>query len=251
MNLPFIADPWFYVVTAPAVLLLGVSKSGFGVGFGSLVVPIMALTVTVPQAAAILMPVLLLTDIMGLAALRKEFDRKLVTFLLPFGILGSVVGALSFKALEVQWVSGIVGAVTLIFLAQRLLFPPKADAPPPPRWVGALLTTVSGFTSFVAHAGAPPINAYVIPLKLKPVVFAASMSVFFFFINLFKWVPYAWLGLLTPQNMVTSLVFLPLVPVGVWVGVRLARRIKPDLFYKLVYTGMFLTGCKLMWDALH
>ena len=211
----------------------------------------MALTVTVPQAAAILMPVLLLTDIMGLAALRKDFDRKLVTFLLPFGILGSVVGALSFKALEVHWVSGIVGAVTLIFLAQRLLFPPKADAPPPPGWVGALLTTVSGFTSFVAHAGAPPINAYVIPLKLKPVVFAASMSVFFFIINLFKWVPYAWLGLLTLQNMVTSLVFLPLVPVGVWAGVRLARRIKPDLFYKLVYIGMFLTGCKLLWDALH
>ena len=71
MNLPFIADPWFYVVTVPAVLLLGVSKSGFGVGFGSLVVPIMALTVTVPQAAAILMPVLLLTAEGGDALRRR------------------------------------------------------------------------------------------------------------------------------------------------------------------------------------
>jgi uncharacterized membrane protein YfcA len=249
-DLPLIADPWFYAISVPAVLLLGMSKSGFGSGFGSMVVPIMALVVPVPQAAAILMPVLLFTDVMGLAALRKEFDRKLVLFLLLFGLLGSVIGALSFKALAVHWVSGIVGAVTLLFLAQRLMFPPKADAAPPPRWLGALLTTVSGFTSFVAHAGAPPLNAYVIPLKLRPVVFAASMSVFFFFINLFKWVPYGWLGLLTPQNMATSLVFLPLVPLGVWVGVSMARRIQSDLFYKLVYAGMFLTGCKLLWDAV-
>ena len=39
--------------------------------------------------------------------------------------------------------------------------------------------------------------------------------------------------------------------VGVWVGVKLARRIQPGLFYRLVYLGMFLTGSKLVWDALH
>ncbi len=68
MHLPIITDPWFYLVTVPAVLLLGISKSGFGAGFGSLAVPIMALAVTVPQAAAILMPVLFLMDVLGMAA---------------------------------------------------------------------------------------------------------------------------------------------------------------------------------------
>ena len=54
MNFPLITDPFFYLIAVPAVLLLGVSKSGFGAGFGSLAVPMMALAVTVPQAAAIL-----------------------------------------------------------------------------------------------------------------------------------------------------------------------------------------------------
>ena len=58
MNLPLITDWHFYAAAIPAVLLLGISKSSFGAGFGSLAVPIMALTVTVPQAAAILMPAL-------------------------------------------------------------------------------------------------------------------------------------------------------------------------------------------------
>ena len=230
---------------------MGISKSGFGVGFGSMAVPLMALAVTVPQAAAVLMPVLLLIDLLGVAALRRNFDKKLLKFLLPFGLLGILLGTLSFKMLDANVVAGIVGGFTLLFLAQRFLFPPKADSAPPPRWLGAILTTTSGFTSFVAHAGAPPISAYVIPLKLSPIVFAATMSFFFFVINLSKWVPYVWLGILDWESLYTSLLLLPFAPIGVWVGVRIAKRINPVLFYRLVYTGMFLTGCKLVWDGFH
>lgn len=249
MTFPLITDPFFYAVAIPAVLLLGISKSGFGAGFGSLAVPMMAMAVTVPQAAAILMPVLLLMDLLGMAAFRKDFDKKLLVFLIPFGLLGTVIGTLLFKVLDSHVVAGIVGVFTLVFLAQRLLFPPKPDSAPPPRWLGAVLTATSGFTSFIAHAGGPPINAYVIPLRLSPLVFAATMSFFFFFINLSKWVPYAWLGLLDMRNFATSVVLLPLAPVGVFIGVRIARRINQVLFYRFLYTGMFLTGCKLVWDA--
>lgn len=250
MTFPLITDPYFYAVTVPAVLLLGVSKSGFGAGFGSLAVPIMALAVSVPQAAAILMPVLLLMDILGMAAFRKDFDLKLLKFLIPCGLVGIVIGALLFKLLDPHTVAGIVGLFTLVFLAQRLLFPPRPDSAPPPKRLGALLSATAGFTSFIAHAGGPPINAYVIPLRLSPLRFTATMAYFFFVINLAKWVPYAWLGLLDVRNMATSLVLLPFAPVGVWLGVWLARRINPVLFYRLVYLGMFLTGTKLVWDAL-
>jgi hypothetical protein len=247
---PLITDPFFYAVTVPAVLLLGISKSGFGAGFGSLAVPMMALAVSVPQAAAILMPVLLLMDLLGIAAFRKEFDWPLLKFLIPCGLVGIVVGALLFKLLQASVVAGIVGGFTLLFLVQRLLFPPRANSPPPPRWLGAILTATSGFTSFIAHAGGPPVNAYMIPLRLSPVRFTATMAFFFFVINLAKWLPYAWLGLLDWRNFATSLVLLPIAPIGVWVGVWLARRISQVWFYRILYLGMFLTGVKLLADAV-
>lgn len=250
MSFPLITDPFFYAVAIPAVLMLGISKSGFGAGFGSLAVPLMALAVTVPQAAAILMPLLLLMDLLGLAAFRKNFDMKFLRFLVPFGLIGTVTGALLFRVLDAKAVAAIVGGITLIFLAQRLVFPPRPDSPPPPRWLGAILTVTSGFTSFVAHAGGPPLSAYVIPLRLSPIKFTATMAFFFFVINLSKWIPYAWLGLLDWRNMTTSLVLLPIAPIGVWIGVRLAKTIDPVLFYRIVYGGMFLTGCKLLWDGL-
>lgn len=250
MTFSIITDPYFYAVTIPAVLLLGVSKSGFGAGFGSLAVPMMALAVSVPQAAAILMPVLLLMDILGMAAFRKDFDLKLLKFVVPFGLVGIVIGTLLFRVLDPHTVAGIVGVFTLLFLAQRLLFPPRTDSAPPPRWLGAILSITAGFTSFIAHAGGPPISAYVIPLRLSPIRFTATMAFFFFVINLSKWIPYAWLGLLDMRNMATSLVLLPIAPLGVWVGVRLARRINQVLFYRMLYLGMFLTGIKLVSDAV-
>lgn len=250
MNLPIITDPFFYMIAVPAVLLLGLSKSGFASGFGSLAVPMMALVVSVPQAAAILMPVLLVMDLLGMAAYRKDVDKALLRFMVPFAMVGIVLGALLFKLLDARFVAAIVGAFTLLFLAQQMLFKPNPDGPPPPRWLGGVLLITSGFTSFISHAGGPPVNAYVMPLKLKPVLFTGTLAFLFFFINMAKWLPYAWLGLLDWRNLATSLVLLPLAPIGVLVGVRLARRIRPDLFYRLVRIGMFLTGCKLLWDGL-
>jgi len=249
VNFPLIIDPLFYLCAVPAVLLVGISKSGFGMGIGSLAVPLMALTISVPQAAAILMPVLLFVDVLGLAAFRKNIDIKLLRFLIPYGLLGVLLGALLFKSLDSHWVAGLVGGFTLLFLAQRLIFPPRADSPPPPRWFGRVLTTLSGFTSFIAHSGGPPLAAYVIPMRLSPLHFTSTLAYFFFVINLSKWAPFAFLGLLDWRNMATSLVLLPLVPIGVMAGLAMGKRISPLLFNRLILWGMGLTGCKLLWDA--
>lgn len=245
---PPLTDWTFYAVAIPAVLLMGISKSGFGAGFGSLAVPLMALTISVPRAAAIFMPILLVADLMGLLAFRREVQWPLFRFLLPFSLLGTVVGTMVFHWVDPKTVAGIVGILTLAFLAQRQFFPPRAGHTPP-RWWGALMGVTGGFTSFVSHAGGPPINAYVIPLRLPPLAFTATMAYLFFAINLSKWIPYAWLGLLDAQEFATSLVLLPLVPVGVWVGIWLARRIEITLFYRIISVGMLLTGLKLVWDG--
>ena len=245
-----IADPWFYVCAVAAVLLVGLSKSGFGAGFGALGVPLMALAVPVPQAAAIMLPLLLVMDAIGLAALVRHCDRGLIRLLLPAGLAGVAVGTLLFGWLPAEGVAALVGALTLAFLAIRRFFPAKADAPPPPRWLGALLGVVSGFTSFVAHAGGPPIGFYVLPLRLAPIVFTATLAVFFAVVNLAKVVPYAALGLLDTGNLATSLLLMPFAPLGVWLGLRLSRRISPRLFYRLFELGMLATGIKLLWDGL-
>ncbi|MEK8050177.1 sulfite exporter TauE/SafE family protein [Ideonella sp. DXS22W] len=248
--MPVITDPAFYAVAVPAVLLMGISKSGFGAGFGALAVPLMALAVPVPQAAAIMLPLLAIADVLGLKALAREADRALLKLLLPAGLTGIVIGWLLFGVLPAKAVAGLVGAITLVFLAIRTVFPPKADAPPPARAAGFFFATVSGFTSFVAHAGGPPMGFYMLPLKLPPVRFTATLAVFFAAVNAAKWLPYGLLGLIDLTNMGTALVLAPVTPLGVWVGVRIVRVIPQALFYRMFSVGMLLTGIKLVYDAL-
>ena len=150
---------------------MGLLKSGFGAGFGALAAPLLALAVPAPQSAAImlpllpLLPLLLVMDGFGVKALFLQRDRAPIRLLLPAGLLGTVLGTLSFGILAPKIAAGIVGAVTVAFLAHRLLFPPRADSKPPPKWLGFGLGIASGFTSFVAHAGSPPVSAYMLPLR--------------------------------------------------------------------------------------
>jgi uncharacterized membrane protein YfcA len=244
-----ITDPWFYAAAVPAVFLVGMAKSGFGAGLGALATPLMALTITVPRAAAIMLPLLAIIDALGLFALLRHADWSLLRRLIPAGLIGSMAGFASFGLFSATTVGGIVGLLTLVFLALRLFFPPSAEAPKAGVATGWLLGATSGFTSFVAHAGGPPVAFYVLPLRLPAMTYTATMAVFFTLINLSKWIPYGLLGLLDVSNFSTSMVLAPVAPLGVWVGIRMARRMRAELFYRIVYIGMFLTGLKLVSDA--
>ena len=242
-------DIWFYLAAVPAILLIGISKSGFGSGFGGLAVPLMALTVTVPQAAAVLMPLLFVLDVLALRAYKDDCDRNLLRRLLPWSMLGVCIGFFLFKYIPTHIVEGVVGLFALTFVAQRLLFPPSPDGVILPHWLGATLTTMSGFTSFVAHAGSPPLNAYLLPMRLRPMTFAATMAVLFFWVNLAKWIPYGYLGLFDTRGLLTALLLMPVTPIGIWIGVRFARNMSPKLFYTFVQAGLVLSGTKLVYDG--
>jgi uncharacterized membrane protein YfcA len=249
-SLPLITDPAFWAAAVPAALMIGISKSGFAGGIGTLAVPLMALSIGVPQAAAITLPLLMAADVMGLRQLWRERDGALLRILLVPGLLGIALGWLLFGLMSVKMVSGVVGALTLLFLAQSLLFPPRAEGTVAPPLVGRVLAAVSGFTSFIAHAGGPPISAYLLPMRLDPLRMAGTAAVFFAVINASKVLPYATLGLVDLRNLLTSLVLLPLAPLGVWIGVWALKRVDRTWFYRLAYGFMGLTGAKLLWDGL-
>jgi uncharacterized protein len=250
-SLPLITDPAFYAVAIPAALLVGIGKSGVAGGFGILAVPLIALVMSVPQAAAIVLPLLTVGDLFGLAALIKERDRALLWILLPAGLAGTVVGFLLFGVLSPKTVSAVLGVMTLLFLAQRAWARDGGDTPRRvPKGFTALAGLLSGVTSFVAHAGGPPISIALLPMRLAPAVFAATTTVFFTVLNASKWLPYAWLGLIDATNMLSALVLAPFAILGVWLGLKLLRRLPAVWFYRLVSAGLLVTGLKLTWDGL-
>lgn len=255
--------PWpefplaFYPVAVAAILLTGIAKGGFGGGSGGVAVPLMSIFIAPPEAAAIMLPILCAMDLFGVHAYRGLASRAHLAILLPGALVGIAAGAFAFGALPVDAIRLLIGGIAVAFalnrwlrvterLAERLASSPR----PPGRAVGAFWGAVSGFTSTLAHAGGPPFAIYLLPQKLDKTTFVATSVVFFLIVNYVKLVPYHFLGQLNAGNLAASLVFAPLAPAGIWLGVWLHRRIPEAAFYQVTYGLLFATGAKLVWDAL-
>ncbi len=248
-----ITDPWFYAAAIPAVLLFGIAKGGFGGGLGAAAVPLMALVISPVQAAAILLPILCLMDLVTLWAYRGRWNRAELRLLLPASLAGIFVGALSFEYLSADGIRLCVGIVavsfTLHYWANRLR-PAAGDLPDFPRSAGIPAASVAGFTSFIAHAGGPPLNMYMLRRPLDRTAFVATSAVFFALVNYVKLIPYGWLGQLSADNLATSAALAVFAPVGVYTGVWLHKRVTDRLFFRFVYIFLFLLGLKLIYDAV-
>ncbi len=238
-------------MAVPALMITGISKGGFGGGLGILAVPMLALVVSPAQAAAILLPVLILMDLIGVRAYWQSFDPHALAVMLPGAAIGIALGGLAFGLLDARATRLIVGLIALAFVAHYLSGGGQlAPARPPNARLGAVCGALAGFTSTIAHAGSPPAAIYLLPLKLDKTRFVATNVVLFAAVNLMKLVPYGLLGELSGLNLATALVLAPLAPISMALGMRLHHRIEPTTFYRLCYAFVALTGLKLVYDGL-
>ena len=243
-------DPVFITAALFAVLITGISKSGLGGGLGQLSVPIMAVFISPVAAAAIMLPILCAIDLFNIWGYRKDFHRKNLLAVLPGAVIGISIGALTFSHLDDNAIRLMLGGLSLVFALTY--FVQQAPVSSETRWgrlFGAVCGALAGFTSFVAHAGGGPVKMFLLPQRLDKRVFVGTNVYFFFIVNQVKIWPYLWLGQFSTDNLNTSLVLMPAVPLGVWIGWKLIKYIDAETFYKVCYILLFVAGIKLIYDG--
>lgn len=248
-------DPLFYALAIPAVILMGLAKGGFS-GVGAVAMPLLALAISPVQAAAILLPILIVQDVVGVWAFRKTWDRRTLAIMLPGAAVGILAGYLLAAKVSAVTILAVLGAISILFAVHRLWLarggriaaprdvPPALDAA-----LGVGLGAASGFTSQIAHAGQPPFQMWVLPKALPPASLVGTTAIYFATINWIK-VPAYWaLGQFTRENLLTAAALLPVAIASTFAGVWLVRRIDPARFYTLIYVLMMLVGGQLLWEA--
>ena len=245
-----IDDPWFYVTAIVAVLLLGIAKGGLAGGIGLVAVPLMSLTVEPARAAAILLPILMLMDLIALRPWWGQWDSINLRTMAPGAVLGTAIGFATFGLLSPDALRVMVGTIALVYSLRWWLVRDSG----PPRTAsyarGTLWSALAGFTSFSVHAGGPPLHVYLLSQRLDKAVFQATTVAFFFGVNWLKLGPYAWLGQLDGSNLAVSLVLAPLAPIGIALGTSLHHRINDQVFYRVIYASLVVLGIKLIRDGL-
>jgi uncharacterized membrane protein YfcA len=241
----------FYLMAIPAVILLGLSKGGFS-GLSSLAMPMMSLVSSPVRAAAIVLPILIVQDWVSVWAFRRDYSRRNLIILIPSSMIGVTLGWLLAARVSEDVVRLAIGVISIAFVAYMLIRDRLGRAPvqKPSVPSGVLWGSLSGFTSFVSHAGSPPFQVYVMPQYLEPRIFAGTATIFFAAVNLLKLPGYLLLGQLSPDNLVVSAWLLPVAVVSTFAGVWLVRRVSADRFYAVILALTFLIGVKLTYDAV-
>ncbi|WP_420335208.1 sulfite exporter TauE/SafE family protein [Roseibium sp.] len=241
----------FYLVSAAAIFLTGLSKSGFGGGLGVVSVPALSLFVEPQFAVAVLMPILIGIDVLVVWQYRHSWRRDVVFAMLPGALFGLAVGLATFRWMNADLIRVIVGLMALTFVAHHVLARVRPKEHEAKRQTGAFVfAAISGFASYVAHAGGPPVKGYLLRQRMDKSTFVGTNTMFFFSMNALKTVSYTLMGLLSFESLMVSLSISPVLLLGVLAGTYLHKHVDQRLFTALVYGFLTLAGAKLLSDSV-
>ncbi len=246
-----ITDPLFYLLAVPAVVALGLSKGGFA-GVGQMATPMLALVMPPLEAAAIMLPIMIVQDAIAVWVYRKDYSGRILAIVIPGAIVGVGLGWLLAAHISDAAVRVCTGAATIAFVLWSWIGPKRladdvASASVP---AGVFWGALSGFTSTIAQAGGPPYQMYVLPQKLAKMTFVGTTAIVFASLNWMKVVPYFALGQFSTEGLGTSLALLPLAIATNMLGFWLVRVTPQETFYRITMLLMFAISLELVREGV-
>lgn len=250
------ADSAFYLAAIPAVILVGLTKGGMGEALSMMGVPLLAMVVSPVQAAAILLPILIFMDWVSLWIWRKHSNAKLLKVMLPGAMIGIAIGWATAAMVPASILRLLIGAMTILFALRYFYNRFRARGGTAVAFsrhnpaAASIWGTLSGYTSFVTHAGGPPFQIYALPLGLDPKDYTGTSVRFFAIVNAVKFVAYWQLGQFDANNLWVSLTLMPFAPFATIAGAWVVKRMRPETYYPFMYGMALLAAVKLFASGL-
>jgi|TARA_Y100000739_G_scaffold218660_1_gene216294 uncharacterized membrane protein YfcA len=241
----------FFFTVVPAIVLFGIAKSGLGGSIALISIPLMTIAMPLTNALGIILPILIFSDFIATYKYRKEYDLETLKLMVPFAAIGIFIGSLTFTFFSEELLKFIIGLMGFLFAGHYFFFKKNKEAKSDKNFLkGGVCSTIAGFTSFCVHAGGTPTSLYLLPLRMKKEIYVGTRIIFFTCLNLFKLPLYINLSMTNFETFKQSLILFPVALLGILIGYKLLKIIEEKLFYNILYTLIFITSTKLLYDYL-
>ncbi len=245
-------DPVSIALILLSITLVGLAKGGLA-GLGMLGMPLMAMAFPPVEAAAVLLPLLIVQDMFGIWLYRRSWNGAILAWMLPSAIAGIAAAAMFAASMPASAILALLGLISVAFGLWRLWVAWRGiDSGPLAQgeWPGLVFGFFSGFTSQIAHAGAPPFQMWVIPKNLPHLQYVGTAAIFFAMMNWVKVPAFLALGAFSRESLTISAVLSPVAIIATLIGAKLVRHLRGPLFYAFANVMLALVGMKLIWDAI-
>lgn len=236
-----------------AALLIGFSKAGFGGGLGILSTPLCIIALARAGyspvfAVGFVLPLLIFADAASLYHYWGKWNAANLRYLLPGVVAGVLIAVQGIDRFTPRQLNVTIGVISMTFVAFQIvkekIFAAEGKFAPN-HGIGIPCGILAGITSTFANGAGPVVSMFLIPQNMDKVTYVATNSLVFCCINWIKLLVFIPKKLITVETLKLDAFFFLLIPVGVYLGVWLNKRIPERLFLKLVYTFTFLTGLRL------
>lgn len=241
-----ITDSLFWLLAVIAVSALGLSKGGFA-GAGMIATPLMSLFMPPLQAAALLLPVQIVQDVLAVWMFRRTYSAWNLKVMLPGALIGVGLAWLLAAHVSDAFIRFMLGVVSILFVLHAWLAPtPTAGGPRPKAAAGLFWGSSAAFTSAICQAGNPPFQVFVLRQNLDKMTYVGTFVMFFGVVNALKVIPYFALGQFSTQHFTMTLMLIPVATAANYFGVWLVKRTPTILFYRIAHILIFLISLELI-----
>ncbi|SDO97482.1 hypothetical protein SAMN04489867_1075 [Pedococcus dokdonensis] len=231
-----------------AALLIGYAKTAIG-GLASISVAIFASVMPARESTAAILLLLITGDVVAVWHYRREADWGLLRRLIPAVLPGLALGAAFLAVVDDLVLRRSIGVLLLVLAALQLALRWRS---PDGAKVGSSRTAAigtgvaAGFTTMTANAAGPVTTLYLVAQGVEKLRFLGTSALLFFGVNLCK-LPFSFaLGLFGPHTVRRTLLLIPFVLVGAWVGLRTVRRLSQERFDQAVLAASAVAAVALI-----
>lgn len=250
MTLPFAPTVLALTLAVFAAFIIGVSKTSVG-GVATLAVGIFAQLMPAKESTAAVLLLLIIGDVIGVWTYHKHADWGLLKKLLPSVLPGIALGALFVRFVPDVGLKKFIGVILVVMLILQLISrrkPAAVDDEVKQMHPAATIGTgvAAGFTTMTANAAGPVMSLYLLAARVDKTRFLGTGAYYYLIINLTK-VPFsAALGLFHVSTLWLTLLLLPAVLLGTWLGRILIRRVSQLWFERLTLAATAIAAVSLL-----
>jgi uncharacterized membrane protein YfcA len=250
----------YYLCVGLAVVTIGIAKAGFGGGIGILAVPLMAVVMPAQQMIGVLLPVLILADILSNLHHLKQYEWRLMKWLLPGMVIGIAIGTVLFLVLKDSANKStidsslklLVGSICLavVLLQFFKLFGKEPPTLPKHPLSSVVIGSAAGVASTLSHAAGPIVSIYLVQEKVEKRKLVGTLCLFFMIMNLCKLPTFFYMGFINTHTLKNSIWFLPLLPIGTLAGAWMNKRVPEKPFAMIIYITAGIAAAFMIYKVV-